>query len=458
MIALLAAVVVMLAATLLISLTRRLVDAHVSRASAAQVSLAEASGADGVAFLLAEFGFGAVSEPLQFSLAGVRTEFTLEETGSAGIRSGFYPFENADEAVLIPSGNRLVSVMNSDESTVTISFYSGETFQSTAEFSMETDMIPAGGTPIVFQGEEGVVVVLEGQSSSMLCVVTTQGIQAQVVVNHIVLSSRSLMSAGESQGGTPLLIVTSGGNHGALYDCETGDVQRLTSPPRTCPVFLPDGSIFGSFTQGHSSFSISEIRDVFSGDFNNDGRDDMAFATSFSLSVYSGSTGNLIFAGPGGALVAWGSVDGRTGLCGMWRMPDGSEKWLRLCYDGFSEFDPEMMFEMGWDGRFQGVGNTVTGIIDGSAVVASSSGSILELLTGDVFTGDADGGDIDFFLTGEHGVEAYFNPERGDGISLKLSTENVFRGAKTTGDNHVFSIYESGGERRVFHSLEGLDS
>ncbi len=60
-------------------------------------------------------------------------------------------------------------------------------------------------------------------------------------------------------------------------------------------------------------------------DFNNDGRDDMAFATRFSLSVYSGATGNLYTNAPGGSLTSWGSVDDRTGLCGMWHMPNGDD-------------------------------------------------------------------------------------------------------------------------------------
>ncbi len=456
MIALLAAVVVMLAATLLIGLTRRMVNAHTGRLDAAQVTLSESSAADGLAFLFSQQGPGVASEPLQFDLAGVSTKFTLLETGTAGIRSGFYPIENALRAVIIPAGNRLISARKIDEFTVLVTFFSGETFHPTSEFVFETDLDPVAGTPFLYQGEEGAVIVFQGGGSALLCVVTSAGVQVQTTVNSAVLYSGFRLSAGESSDGTPLLIVTRGANLGMLYDCESGEPQHIGSPVGTCPVFLADGSIFGSVTRSHSSFGIGHIVDVFNGDFNNDGSEDMAFATRFSLSVFSGATGDIFRTSPGGSLTSWGSVGGRTGLCGMWMMPGGHEKWFRLGYDGFSEFIPEMNYRLGWQGRFYGSGNTLAGFIDGSAVIASSSGYILELLSGEVFTGDADGGETDFFRTAANGVDACFNPVNGDGIRLAFSTVNLYRGSETQGETHIFSIYESDGERRVFHSLEGL--
>ncbi len=457
LIALLAAVIVMMAATLLISLTRRLVNAHMNRLNAAQVNLSESSAADGLALLLSRRGPGVANEPLQFDLAGVSTEFTLLETGTAGIRTGFYSVENALRAVIIPIGDRLVSVREIDESTVLITFFSGDTFNPTSEFAFETDLKPVAGTPFTYQGEEGVVIVFEGDGKALLCVVTSEGVQVQTLISSTVLSSRSWLSAGESSDGIPMLIITGGANIGILYDCESGEPKHIGSPTGTCPVFLSDGSMFGSVFQGYSSFGIAHIVDVFSGDFNNDGMEDVAFATRFSLSVYSGSTEEIIRTSPGGSLTCWGSVGGRTGLCGMWKMPVGGDRWFRLGYDGFTEFTPEMNYRLGWQGRFYGSGNTLTGIIDGSAVIASSSGFILELLSGEIFAGDADGGETDFFRTTENGVDACFNPVNGDGIKMSFSTLNQYRGERTAGETYIFSIYESNGGRRVFHTLEGLD-
>jgi len=342
MIALLAAVVVMLAATLLIGLTRRMVNAHVNRLNAAQVNLSESSAADGLAFLLSQQGPCAAHEHLQFDLAGVSTEFTLLEAGTAGIRTGFYAVENALRAVIIPAGNRLVSVHRIDESTVLITFFSGDTFRPTSEYTFETDLDPVAGTPFLYRGEEGAVIVFQGGGEALICVVTSQGIQVQTSVSSTVISSGSLLSAGESRDGTPLLIVTRGANLGTLYNCESGEPQHIGSPAGTCPVFLADGSVFGSVTRGYSSFGIAHGVDVFNGDFNNDGREDMAFATRFSLSVYSGATGDILYTSPGGSLISWGSVERRTGLCGMWMMPGGTEKWFRLGFEGFTELIPEM--------------------------------------------------------------------------------------------------------------------
>lgn len=457
MIALLAALVVMMAATLLISLTRRMVDAHVGRLNAAQIALSESSAVDGLAFLLSQRGPGVASESQCFDLAGVSTKFTHLSTGTSDIRTGFYPVENAQRAIFIPAGDRLLCVQSIDESSVLITFYSGDTFQSTSEFVIETDLLPAAGTPFTIQGESGAIIVFEGGSESVICVVTSGGVQLQTTINSVILSSRSRLSAGEASDGTPLLIITGGGNQGVLYDCESGQAHQIGSPIGTCPVFLSDGTLFGSVFQGYSSFGIANIVDVFDGDFNNDGRGDIAFVTRFSLSVFSGATGEIFREAPGGSMTSWGSVGGRTGLCGMWNMPAGDDKWFRLGYDGFTEFDPEMVYELGWQGRFQGLGNTLTGFIDGSAVVASSSGYILELLSGEVFIGDADGGETDFFRTTENGVDACFNPVNGDGIELVFSAVNRYRGKETPGETYIFSIYESDGRLRVFHTLEGLD-
>ena len=460
MIALLAAVVVMMAATLLIGVTKKMVDAHVDRLNSAQVSLSEASAADGLAFLLTQNGPWAVAEgPLHFDLAGVSTEFSLLETGTAGIRTGFYPVDNAQRAIYIPAGNRLVSVQKVDESSVLITYFSGETFNPTTQFSLETDLSPVSGTPFIYQGEEAVAIVFEGGNKALIAVVTSDGIQVQTSVNSSILSPDSRISAAESSDGSPMLIATGGANLGALYNCESGQAWHIGSPSGTCPAFLPDGTMFGSVSDFYGSFGAAHIVDNFIGDFNNDGRTDMAFSTRFSLSVYSGSTGEILRSSPGGSLTSWGSVGGRTGLCGMWKMPSGENKWFRLGYDGFNEFNPEMVYNLGWEGRFQGLGNTLTGFIDGSAVIASSAGYIQELLSGDgnIFIGDADGGETDFFSVSGDGVDACFNPVNGDGIQMAFSSVNRYRGKSTPGETYIFSVYESDGRVRVFHALEGLD-
>jgi len=457
MIALLAAVVVMMAATLLITLTRRMAYSHLDRLNNAQISLSESSAADGLSLLLSQGGPGAANGDLQFDLAGVSTEFTLLETGTAGVRTGFFPLDGVSDAVVVPAGSHLVSLQTVGENGVLITFFSGETFNPTNQLTIETDMRPVAGTPFVFHGEEAVIAVFEGAGRTYLACFTSDGIQNGIVINSDIYCPQSMISAGEAPDGSPLLIVTRGANLGTVFNCETGEFSHVGSPGGTCPVFLSDGTMFGSAQQSVPSFGGAHIEDVFSGDFNNDGMADMAFVTRFSLSVYSGSTQEIIKASPGGSLVSWGSIEGRTGLCGMWKMPTGDIRWLRLAYDGFTVFNPDMVYELAWQGRFNGRGNTLTGIIDDSAVIASSTGYILEFLTGDVFTGNADGGEIDFFRVAENGVEACFNPVNGDGVQMTFSTQNRYRGKTTSGETYTFSIYESEGRLNVFHTLEGLD-
>jgi len=453
MIALIAAVVVMLAATLLISLSERMVSSHMTRIRDAQVGLSEASAADGLAWLIQHQGTAAVSQGAVFDLAGVETRFTLVETGTAGIRSGFYQINDPDNTVIIPAGNRMITAYSNGEN-VTFTFYSNETFNSTLEFSIDTDMRPVAGTGIDIDGSSGAVVVLQGFGETRLAAVTEEGIVASTSAGILDISRGSILSAHCSVNGEPLVIITGGSCTGSFHNIATGQAYHVSSPPGTCPMFMPDGTVFGSFS-GAASLGVARIVDAFSGDFNNDGRDDLAFATSFSLMVYSGATGELYRAGPGGSLVCWGDVQGRNGLSGMWLLPSGEERWLRLGYDGFSEFIPEMIYRAGWEGRFTGYGNTFAGFIDGAAVAASTSGYLQELLRGNVFIGNADGGPFDFFAPGEDGLEAVFNPVSGDGIKMIFETMNTCEGEDFRGNTHVFSVFETGEGPRVFHSLEG---
>lgn len=130
---------------------------------------------------------------------------------------------------------------------------------------------------------------------------------------------------------------------------------------------------------------------------------------------------------------------------------------MRLGYDGFTDFTPPMTYELGWQSRFQGLGNTLTGFIDNIAVVAYSSESVVELLAGEIFIGDADGGETDYFQVTNNGVEACFNPVNGHGVQLSFTASNRFRGKTTQGETYIFSVYESDERIRVFHTIEGLD-
>ncbi len=451
LIALLTAVIVMLAATLLIGLTRRMVTSHQNRIDVAQISLSEASAADGLANLIQEQGLSAVPQNLNFDLVNVATEFSLLETSSTGIRQGFFSHEGADNSIVIPAGNRLVIAESIDATTALISFYSGESFQSTAEFEITTDLAPVAGTPFSFEGKNGVIVLFEGSEKSMLCAVTSEGVQPTMVVEGRIYTQGSHLSGNISSNSNPLLIISSGSGNGTLYDLATGQTQNLSSPGGTSPTFFSDGTVFGSPAGSSINFGGSAVKDIFNGDFNNDGREDIAFASN-----YSGANGQLFRNAPGGSLVSWGSIDGRMGLCGKWRLYDGTEQWFRLGYDGFTEFSPELAYDAGWSGRFYGSGNTLQGFIEGVASVASSSGYILELFSDGAFTGDVDGADIDFFHSSENGVEAFFNPANGDGVQLTFTANNTYRSRTTLGQTRIFTIYESNGGRRVFYNLEGV--
>lgn len=456
MIALITALVVMLAATLLITLTEKMVDSHSRRLLDSQIALSEASGADYIAFLLQRYGTASADESFTCDLAGVRTEFTLEGSSSADLRRGLFPVDLQEGAVLVPTGSGLAAASIPEEGLVTLVFYGNESFQPYGEISLETSMIPVAGTALDSEGETVLFLVLQGGGETMIAVCTGQQVSATAVFPGEAVSEGSMLTAALSSGGDPLLIITDGTNGGTLFDPLTGEFAELVSPPGTCPVFMEDGTLFGTVSDQGPVFSFIRIKDVFFGDFNSDGTQDAAFASPFALSAFSGATDEVFSSAPGGNLVCWGEIQGRSGLVGMWRTTRG-EKWFRLGWDGFSEFVPEAALRLGWSGRFSGSGSVCAGFIDGTAVVASSSGYLRELFEGNAFTADLDGGYPDFLAESDEGLEAVYNPVSGEGITFRYSAMNYCRGEEYPGSAYLFSVYESGNGYSVYHTIDGTD-
>ncbi len=456
MIALMSALVVMLAATLLITLADRMVNGHADRIADTQIALSEASAADGLAWLLQCDGAGAVSGPVSFELAGVTTEFTLTGSGSSGIRTGFFSIDHPENTVAVPAGQMLITVTSAQGEGTVFSFYGNENFQVNFSYYLEESLIPLGGTPLINTEEADAVFILGSSEGNVLCAVGPEGIIALSEVQSIYAPSNGHMS-GAVIDGSPFLITTGGGNTGVIHDVSTGASAHISTPAGTCPAFWPDGSIFGETGAASPSFSLARVRDVFYGDFNSDGRDDIAFTTDRSLSWVSGATSDIYRTAPGGSLVCWGEVENRNGLVGMWKPSGGDPVWYRASWDGFAQFVPENIYQAGWEGRFTASGNTFAGFIDGAAVVRSSSGFFQQLFPDQAFFGDADKGALDFFRTVDDGLEACFNPVYGDGIRLVFDSRNSWMGNTEPGGTHVFNLYETGTGTRVFHDLEGVN-
>jgi hypothetical protein len=459
-IALTASVVVMMSVMLLLGYISGMVDTQRTLEDRAQARLTESSAVEGLSRLLSESMVNDYHDLPDFPVGSMVTSFEVRNMEVTPSRELRLTLEGMEEAELLPSGDGLF-VIGIRDGFLTIDLFDPVTGCMIPGYPMQVCGDPgAWDAAAGLIGDEPVAFVIASGATGNVVYCVIGGDVTSFQTDVVTWSDASLFSVG-GVSSLPALLITDGWNLGQLVIPDAGFTCYGWSPNGTCPVFLPDGSLYGSFSHEPSfGFAGNVITDTFQGDFNSDGIIDVAWAGHSSLTFYSGLTGELILDNlPGQSLVAWGSVEGRFGLGGLWTGSYGERTWRRLAYNGFQNYSGGGVLDNDWSGRIEGLNNLLIGIMGDSLCIASLGLGEINVICSAAsgFLGDVDGYTTDIISLDGNEVTLVMNPLDGDGLLLETYASTCENGRSIIGNSWDYYIYGSGEDRRVYVEGEGVD-
>ncbi len=459
-IALAASLAVMLSVAILIGYVSRVVDQQENLEQSTQARLTEESAVDALCMDFRNNQVSDFSDLPEYRIGPMRTTFTLIETDVVPPREVLLARESSDAISVFPAGKYLFLICES-ENRLEIDLIDTATLSSLEGFPEYLPAIPEVWTAagIIADGEPLLMAAFrEGKEDTVYTVFK----DASVVffpANLPLWNSVSLVSAGFFDE-EPTLLISNGRNRAHLVMPASERVLFASSEPGTSPAFLSNGGIYGNIGNLQDSLnSVFPIVDVFRGDFDMDGTEDLFWAGPHSFSFLSGYRGRLHRDTlPEGTLIAWGVIEGTFNLAGRWMLGDGSIVWRKLSWNGFQEYPGIGILALDWEGRIESARGIVMGSTDGIIRTASDvQGQSREFCpSGGVLMSDLDGSGTDILSLEEDGLRVFMNPLSGDGLHLSLRVRTVGNKGLILDNMWWIAIYGHGDGSRVYAGREGV--
>jgi len=460
-IALAASLAVMLSVALLIGYISRVVDQQIFLEQRTQAGLTEESA---VAALCMGFRNSQVSDfsnlP-EFTIGPMHTTFTLVETDVVPPREVRLARESSDTRAVFPAGKYFFLISEFEE-RLEIDLIDSASLRSLEGFPILLPEKPEAWTAaaIVTDAEPLLIAAFREGKEDIVYTVFKDASTESFLVNLPLWNSLSLVSAGIYHD-EPTLLISNGRNRAQLVMPGSERVLFAFSEPGTSPAFISNGSIYGDIgSLLNSPDSGFLIVDVFSGDFDMDGVEDLAWTGPNSLSILSGFRGRLHRdTVPEGTLVAWGMIEGTYNLAGRWILRDESVVWRKLSWNGFQEYPAIGVLTLGWEGRIESSSGIILGSSDGMFRTASTFQDHSQELcpSGGVMTYDLDGSGTDVLSLEEDGlIKIFMNPLSGDGLRFSLRVRTRGNNGLILDNMWWIAIYGYGYDSRVYTGREGV--
>lgn len=458
-IALAASLAVMLSVALLIGYISRVVDRQVSLEHRTQARLTEESAVDALCMDFRNNQVSDFSDLPEYSIGSTSTTFTLIETDIVPPREVWLAWECSDTRAVFPAGKYFFLICES-ENRLEIDLIDSVTLSSLEGFptylSSKPEIWTAAGT--IAEGEPLLIMALrEGKKDTVYTVFKDASIES-ISVNLPLWNNLSLVSAGIYDD-EPTLLISNGRNRAQLVMPGSESVLFASSEPGTSPAFFGNGSVYGDIGNLQDSTNSGfPIVDVFSGDFDLDGTEDLFWAGPHSFSFLSGYRDRLYRDTlPKGTLVAWGVTEGTFNLAGRWKLSDGSIVWRKLAWNGFHEYPGIGILTLDWEGRIESSRGVILGSSGGYFRTASTISSHSQELcpSGGILMSDLDGSGTDVFSFEEDGLRIFMNPLSGDGLHLSLRLRTMGNEDLILDNMWWITIYGYGDGLRVYAGREG---
>ncbi|NOQ21740.1 MAG: hypothetical protein GQ565_03680 [Candidatus Aegiribacteria sp.] len=458
-IALAASLAVMLSVALLFGYITRVVDQQVFLEQRTQAGLTEESA---VAALCMDFRNTQVSDfndlP-EYSIGAMRTTFTLMETDVVTTREVRLARESSGTRAVFPAGKYIFLICES-ENHLEIDLIDSATLISLEGFPIhlpeKPDVWTAGG--IIDDGKPLLIAAFREGKEDIVYTVFKDASTESFPVNLPLWNNYSLVSTGFYDD-EPALLISNGRNRAQLVMSASERILFAFSEPGTSPAFFSNGSFYGDIGNLQDSpDSGFRIVDIFSGDFDMDGTEDLFWAGPNSFSFLSGFRGRLYRDTLSeGTLVAWGAIEGTFNLAGRWMLNDGSIVWRKLSWNGFQEYPGIGVLSLDWEGRIESSRGVILGSSDGVLRTASTipSHSREYCPSGGVLMSDLDGSGTDILSLEEDGLRIFMNPLSGDGLHLSLRVRTDGNKGMILDNMWWISIYGYGDASRVYAGREG---
>ncbi|MCD4848695.1 MAG: hypothetical protein K8R76_10960 [Candidatus Aegiribacteria sp.] len=430
-----AAYVISLAVSAVVILSISLLFGYVSKASekqkvvekSTQATLSHDAAIEYAAFM---YGSGRISPEdsiLPVETGGMISRFRLIESTPVESRTLRYEFPGVSELSAVPSRSGLLVAGNTTDDSVIV--YLREYGEDRNRVGFPVTICSVQGSWILKECvpdiEPLAVLACDNTEVDVLIAISDFGSSSAYSLGDFRISESSVITTGLTESG-PVVVINDGFNAGIAIELDSGEIRHLYSATGTCPVIMPDGKIFGEISSDESIASTLNpplIKDVFFGDFDLDGYYDTVWASKDCLACMSSTRGMLLKDEVESAeLIAWGYIQDRHGLGGLWDYGNSEVSWRKYLVHGFQNLNNHNVLLDGYNGRIFSYRNTLTGHRNGSTEIVTSdiSGQVSPLLNSGI-PGDFNGsGGIDIAVISEENMLLYLDPAGSEDVLVEL--------------------------------------